>query len=142
MTIPGLNIMELVDAYMDNFFDHQYFLNLHDGTIVLLNDAFEDDDELHNEIEENFGVTYLRIPQIESGLAYRDMQDFSYRVSSTLLQFKLQQALSGPRPFRRFKDVLLDFPQERDQWFQFEYERNLERVREWLRDENITIDEP
>jgi len=76
MTIPGLNIMELVDAYMDNFFDHQYFPNLHDGTIVLLNDAFEADDELHNEIEENFGVTYLRIPQIESGLAYRDMQDF------------------------------------------------------------------
>lgn len=128
--------MELVGAYMDNFFDHQYFLNLHDGTIVLLNGDLGDNDELHNAIEENFGVTYLRIPEIESGLAYRDMLDFSYWVSSTLLQFKLRQALSGPKPFLRFKNVLLDFPKERDQRFQFEYERN-----EWLRDENITIDE-
>jgi hypothetical protein len=31
-------------------------------------------------------------------------------------------ALDGKGAFRRFKDVILNFPEEREKWFDFEYE--------------------
>jgi hypothetical protein len=40
------------------------------------------------------------------------------------LQERLEDAISGCSAYRHFKDVLLDYPTERERWFQLE--------REWL----------
>ena len=44
----------------------------------------------------------------------------------------LDRALRLPRPFRSFKDTLLDFPDLRERWFKFHHGRMLERAQAWL----------
>jgi hypothetical protein len=49
----------------------------------------------------------------------------------------LWRSIQGSRPFRRFKDTLLDYPQERERWFEFEAQQGRRRALEWLEDEEI-----
>jgi hypothetical protein len=46
-------------------------------------------------------------------------------------------AITGRGAFRRFKDVLLDYPRERERWFAFRDALMAERVREWLAEHDI-----
>ncbi|PZS00922.1 MAG: hypothetical protein DLM70_12855 [Chloroflexi bacterium] len=41
------------------------------------------------------------------------------------------------QPCTSRKDILLDYPEERERWFQFKDARFLDRAREWLADEEI-----
>ena len=43
--------------------------------------------------------------------------------------------------FRRFKDVLLDYPEARERWFAFKDEEMRRRVLRWLESEEVELDE-
>ena len=90
-----------------------------------------------NQIEQSFGVRYISVPHAEPSEAYRDMEEFITTVRNQRLQDRLWQVISGRRPFRRFKDVLVNNPTEREQWFRFRDSRLRERVLEWLEEEGI-----
>jgi len=92
-----------------------------------------------DEVEEGYGDRYISIPQVDSAEAYDDMEEFISTVTDERLQARLWQAIDGRRPFRRFKDVLADYPNEREQWFRFEDDRIRQRVLEWLEDEGIEL---
>ena len=48
-------------------------------------------------------------------------------------------AINGKGAFRRFKDVLLNYPEERERWFQFKDDKTEERALEWLDDIDVTL---
>ena len=48
------------------------------------------------------------------------MEDFISTVHSIAAQNALRDALRHKKPFRNFKDALMEFPQLRKKWFQFE----------------------
>jgi len=48
-------------------------------------------------------------------------------------------AINGKGAFRRFKDVLLDYPEEREEWFQFKGAKVQERALEWLNDIDVSL---
>jgi hypothetical protein len=83
-------------------------------------------------VEFGFASHFIDIPHDESHEAYADMEAFIETVPDPHLQDLLQVAIRGKGAFRRFKDVLLDYPQMRERWFQFKDERLRERVLEWL----------
>ena len=66
------------------------------------------------------------------------MEAFIETVPRQHLQELLQVAIQGKGAFRRFKDVLGAYPQERERWFQFHDERLRQRVLDWLEREDIT----
>jgi predicted nucleotidyltransferase len=88
-------------------------------------------------VEAEYGSRYVSVPQGESHQGYRDMEDFIFTVRDERLQDRLRRAISGRGAFRYFKDVLYDYPRERERWFAFQDERTTERVREWLESEGI-----
>jgi len=55
------------------------------------------------------------------------------------LQERLERAISGRGAFRYFKDVLLDYPVERERWFQIKRERLQQRILDWLEAYGITL---
>jgi hypothetical protein len=65
------------------------------------------------------------------------MVAFIATVSNLRLQNRLERAIRGKGAFRHFKDVLLNYPQERERWFQFSNERMRQRVLDWLDEEGI-----
>ena len=88
-------------------------------------------------VEAGYGTRYIAIPQVESYESYNDMVAFIGTVSNPRLQARLERAISGRGAFRYFKDLLLDYPQERQRWFRFRDERMRQRVLDWLEEEGI-----
>lgn len=85
---------------------------------------------------------YLSVPTADSQESYQDMVDFIDTVADAHLRQLLEVALTGQGAFRRFKDVLLGYPQERERWFVFRDGRLRERVDDWLRQEGIEPHKP
>lgn len=92
-----------------------------------------------SEDEAEAGVAEGRLIPIESlpaSVEYSWMVAFAGSVSAPLRE-KLELALDGSGAFRRFKNVLLEFPEERERWFAFRDARLHEAAREWLADHDI-----
>ena len=92
-----------------------------------------------DQIEANFGRRYIALPSAEPGEGYRDMEAFISTVRNPHLQERLDRAISGRGAFRYFKDVLLEYPKERERWFQFKQDRLQQRILDWLEAEEIEI---
>ena len=80
---------------------------------------------------------YLPVPKQDSHTGYEDMEDFIYTARDERLQAKLRRAISGRGAFRYFKDVLSDYPAEREHWFTFSHDQERKRMLEWLESEGI-----
>lgn len=90
-----------------------------------------------NDVDAGFGTRYIAVPHAESVDGYQDMEEFISTVQDARLQYRLEAAIRGRGALRRFKDVLLDLPRERDAWFAFQASRVRQRVLEWLEDDGI-----
>ena len=88
-------------------------------------------------IEQGFGTRYIEVPRSDSSEGYRDMEAFIDTVADRRLQYHLWNAINGRGAFRRFKDVLLEHPEERERWFAFKSERMHQRILKWLESEEI-----
>lgn len=99
----------------------------------------KDNIPLADRVETGFGTRYIAIPQVESYEGYNDMVAFIETVSNPRLQERLERAIRGRGAFRRFKDVLLDYPKERERWFRFKDDLVHERILEWLDEMGIEL---
>jgi hypothetical protein len=75
---------------------------------------------------------YEEIPKKPSYEAYDLMVEFAETVKDIHLKEKLNIALDGKGAFRRFKNVLSDYPEEQERWFAFKDERMRREVIDWL----------
>jgi len=135
-----IDLDELCSAMESSSYEHEYYLDLDNGEILFLSEYMDDEEtrKLKDQIEEDFD-RYERIPKAESHEGYEDMVDFIATVKDEHLAELLEVALDGKGAFRRFKDVLLNYPEERERWFQFKDDRTEERVLEWLDDINVSL---
>ena len=90
-----------------------------------------------DQVEAQYGSRYIGMPDASSHEGYRDMEVFIATVGDERLQDRLWRAISGRGAFRYFKDVLTDYPRERERWFAFKDARLEQRVLDWLESEGI-----
>ena len=137
-----VNLDELCSAMDDSSYEHEHYLDLKTGEILLVSEYADDEDteKLRREIDRN-PDRYEQIPRAESHEGYGYMVEFIATVKDEHLAELLEVAINGQCAFRRFKDVLLRHPEERERWFQFKDERLEERALEWLDDIGVTLAE-
>jgi hypothetical protein len=136
----NIDLDELCSAMEDSSYEHEYYLDLETGEILFLSDYMDDEEteKLRDKIDEESDC-YELIPKAESHEGYEDMQDFIATVEDEHLAELLDVATNGKGAFRRFKDVLLGYPEERERWFKFKDDRMQERALEWLDDIDVTL---
>lgn len=150
--------MELSGAFESGSWEAHYYLDLETGKVLLITSEVshyleeEPDYELSDweqemlqearQIDEGFGTRYITIPEQDSHEGYRDIERFIVTVRDQRLQDQLWRAVQGRGAFRRFKDVLLDHPDERERWFAFSDRCVHERMMDWLRFEGIEPTNP
>ena len=136
----NISLDELCEAMEDSSYENEYFLDLETGEILFVSEYMDDEEseKLKERIEED-SERYERIPKAESHEGYQDMVDFITTVDNEHLVELLEVAINGKGAFRRFKDVLLNYPEERERWFKFKDERMEERALEWLDDIEVTL---
>ncbi|MES2732795.1 MAG: UPF0158 family protein [Bacteroidota bacterium] len=75
---------------------------------------------------------YQEIEGMTSHDSFQVMERFADRVSTKDLKDRLHKALSRPKPFRHFNDVINDEDEHRQEWFAFKNEQILDWVKERL----------
>jgi len=85
---------------------------------------------------------YLLIDPASSREQYRWMEQFVASIEDATLQERLIIAIDGKGAFRRFKDVLLRYPDERERWFSYRGDRLHAYINEWLAEKEIQTETP
>ncbi len=134
LTIDPQDLIEALTSGIDSY-DYGWFLDKSSGDVILAGDGSDvslSDAEDHPD--------YLRIEPSPSHDAYQVMADFVDELSDERIANALSRALDGKKPFRRFKDTLLDFPETRAAWFAFEEAADLRRAEEWCKENGFTVE--
>ena len=134
--------------------DMDYYLDKETGEVIITSEetfgyaeeAEEDEDNIGEDLpdwqKEDIKLAkdilfknpdrYICIPERPSYEGYNLMVEFAEKVEEELLREKLYIALDGKGAFRRFKNVIADYPDYREKWFKFRDERLNKKVIEWL----------
>ena len=105
------------------------------SSLELGDDALGDEEEALSEEAIDAGLAQgwlLSIEPVESPEEYRWMVEFTASAGDPRLRELLEVALDGRGAFRRFKDVLAKWPQQRVRWFAFHDECLRNAMQEWL----------
>jgi hypothetical protein len=119
----------LEDAFENNAPEVHSYLHLETGEVVRIVDGIADPG-MHRRVMSD--PTYLRVDPVSSREQYRWMERFIATVEEGELRDKLVQSIDGKGAFRRFKDVLMSFPVDRERWFTFRSERLRACMEAWL----------
>lgn len=95
------------------------------------------DDEDWGDFDPLESGRFRRIDPLPSHESFRWMEQFVEGQQDDRVREHLLGALNRSRPFRRFKDALMDFPAVREAWFQYEEARLREEAETWVRAEEI-----
>ncbi len=112
--LERLDINEIAHAIEWNDPETHCFLDRNDGSVLILMEHEPEDMERLKSLER---AEFVPIERLESAEVYRLMEEFKDIVGYEGLSNKLAIALNGPGAFRRFKDVLLEYPEARSEWF-------------------------
>jgi hypothetical protein len=141
--MPPINVnwSDLEIAFERNSPDQESFLDLENGDLLAIIEG-EPDAAARRARVAAHPDRFLRIDPASSREQYRWMERFVGSVSEPALRERLLIAIDGKGAFRRFKDVLLAFPAERERWFAYRSELLHFHIQTWLDHMKIEVANP
>jgi len=131
----AIDASDLIEALENRLDDGFWVLNLETGEILLGGREDWDSEEEAEEEDYDDPDRFRGIQPLPSHDAFRIMEAFVAGLPEGEGQRSLRRALGHSRPFRAFKDTLLDFLPLREAWFKFHHDRMLELAEEWVEQE-------
>ena len=119
-----------------NASDTESFLDLATGKVITIVAGDVEAPLRRQQVTENLRA-FLRVEPASSREQYRWMERFVGSVSDETLRDRLIMSIDGKGAFRRFKDVLLAYPAERERWFAYRAELLHWHIHNWLAEHDI-----
>ena len=119
----------LEDAFENNAPEVHSYLNLETGEVIRIVDGIAEP-AMHARISAD--PLFLRVDPVSSREQYRWMERFIATVEPGDFRDQLVASIDGKGAFRRFKDVLMGHPVDRERWFTFRSERLRVAMEAWL----------
>jgi hypothetical protein len=141
MRVVPINWTDLETAFERNSPDSDSFLDLRSGEVVTVTQGAIDYAEQRGKVQAG-GDNFLRVEPAASREQYRWMERFVASVADEALRERLIIAIDGKGAFRRFKDVLLNYPVERERWFSYRGDLLHWAMQKWLEKEQLSPKEP
>lgn len=111
--------------------DAESFLDTTTGQVLTIGRGDPDAEQLRAKVAANID-SCIRVEPASSREQYRWMERFVASVSEGPLQQRLIMSIDGKGAFRRFKDVLLAYPVERERWFSYRSDLLHWHIQNWL----------
>ena len=124
----------LEGAFESHAPDAQIWLQRETGESVVVSDA-----SAPNEREKVNAAGWIRVEPVPSRDQYRMMERFIETVSHAQLKERLQDSIVGKGAFRRFKDAISRYPDERKRWFAFRDVLLHRHILEWLKGQALEV---
>ena len=136
-----INWSDLEIAFERNSPDQESFLDLENGDLLAIIEGEPDAAARRAKVANN-PSRYLRVDPASSREQYRWMERFVSSVADQALRERLLVAIDGKGAFRRFKDVLLAFPAERERWFTYRSDLLHFHIQTWIEHMQIEAANP
>jgi hypothetical protein len=136
-----INWSDLEIAFERNSPDQESFLDLENGDLLSITEGEPDAVSRRARVATS-PERYLRIDPASSREQYRWMERFVAAVQDQPLRERLLVAIDGKGAFRRFKDVLLAFPAERERWFAYRSELLHLHIQTWIEHLHVEVTTP
>src|SRR3954447_18386534 len=136
-----LNWSDLEIAFERNSPDQESFLDLENGDLLAIVEGEPDAASRRAKVAAH-PERYLRVDPASSREQYRWMERFVPSVTDLALRERLLVSIDGKGAFRRFKDVLLAFPGERERWFAYRSELLHFHIQTWIDHMKIEVANP
>jgi hypothetical protein len=127
---------DLESAFERNAPDTESFLDIALGQVISLQAGDPEAPSLKAKVAHNIS-NYVRVDPASSREQYRWMERFVGSVTDLQLRERLVMAIDGKGAFRRFKDVLLAYPAERERWFTYRADLLHWHMHNWLIEREI-----
>lgn len=134
----NIEFEELVDACENTDVNHVYYIDMKNNEIIFVNEAIDDD--ASEKLEELEDERYLYIPPRLPQHDFYIMEMFIYTIVDFDLAEKFHGVLEGKKPFRNFKDLLYDYPELKEQWFEYKHNTIKNETINWLCENDIEIE--
>lgn len=141
MTTLKVNWPDVETAFERNSPSLHSYIERDTGEVLVLVDAAPEDAEKRARIAKNPGG-YVKIEPASSREQYRWMERFVASVEDRDLHDRLLIAIDGKGAFRRFKDVLLSSPAERERWFNYRGDLLHHHINRWFHARGLEPDPP
>ncbi len=115
-------------------FGGEHYLDAETGEVLFCCRDTVEFEELQKKIDNDKTGRYVHIELMPSNVAYGYIEEFIETIEDENLKEKLYIAISGKGAFRRFKDVLQNYPETREKWFEFHDKAVRQYAEEWLDD--------
>lgn len=112
------------------------YLDLSTGRVVTITSGDPEAVLNRQQVSENIR-NFLRVEPASSREQYRWMEKFVGSVTDEPLRERLIISIDGKGAFRRFKDVLLAYPAERERWFSYRAELLHWHIHNWLEEHDV-----
>jgi hypothetical protein len=116
--------------------DTESFLDLSSGQVVTIVAGDPEAALRRKKVAESI-ESFLRIEPASSREQYRWMERFVASVPDDALRERLIISIDGKGAFRRFKDVLLAYPAERERWFSYRADLLHWHIHNWMTDHGL-----
>jgi len=117
--------------------DTDSYLDLTTGRVLTITSGDPEAAINRQSVSENIR-NFLRIEPASSREQYRWMERFVGSVIDEPLRDRLVISIDGKGAFRRFKDVLLAYPAERERWFSYRADLLHWHIAQWLEQHEIS----
>jgi hypothetical protein len=120
--------------------DTESFLDRTTGQVLTVVSGDPEAPIRKRQIAENIS-NFVRVEPASSREQYRWMERFVSSVAEPQLRERLIISIDGKGAFRRFKDVLLAYPAERERWFSYRADLLHWHIFNWLKEAQIESSE-
>src|SRR6185369_8535210 len=134
MRVVPINWTDLEIAFERNSPQTESFLDTRTGDVITVTQGALDFTEQRTKVQ-TAGAAMTRVEPVPSREQYKWMERFVVQVTEPALRERLVIAIDGKGAFRRFKDVLLNYPVERERWFSYRAELLHWAMKKWLEKE-------
>jgi hypothetical protein len=134
----SIDFEDLVEAFDESDVMHHFFIDTKENTLIYINEDLDEDAD--EQLERMDDDRYLMIPTRFPPDDFQIMELFVYeKIQDDAVARQFYQALERKKPFRNFKDLLLDYPELREQWFAYHHEHLRNETINWLCSNNIVL---
>lgn len=119
-----------------------YYLNIQTGKVAMYSNLSGGFDEKGDEIKDSHAFAskkYVEISGTHSYEVFRDMERFVESVQSPELKEKLKAVLREKGAYRHFKELLSAYPDTQTQWLSFRKKCLLDRIHDWLEENDLEL---
>ena len=127
-------------AFERNAPDTESFVDCRTGEVVVVVDGQPESADLRGKVIAG-GDGFVKIEPASSREQYKWMEQFVAMVEDPALRERLLIAIDGKGAFRRFKDVLLNYPADREKWFNYRGDLLHWQIKLWMEREQIESSE-